>query len=139
MRDLEQEKESLKSQVSEISNKMEDTVKENDELRQQLVQNRQELNKMSTLELTANEYLAQIQELEKCIDDRNLQIKQTNIKLENYEMEMGSALDKINTLKSMNDTYSKNIQATENDKRKVKFTPNSLFSILLKYDCKALY
>lgn len=119
MRDLEFEKESLNSQVESIGNKMDETIKENDELRQQLVSNRQELGKMSTIELTANEHLARIEELERCIDDRNLKIKQTNIKLENYEMEMTSALDKINTLKNMNDTYSKNMQNTEIEKRQV--------------------
>jgi hypothetical protein len=32
-------------------------------------------------------------------------------------MEMSSALDKINTLKNMNDTYSLNMQTKENEKR----------------------
>ena len=120
MRDLEQEKDSLNEEIGQVEGRMNETLKENDELRQQLVSSRQELNKIPNLELTTKEYEAQIEELERCLDERNLQIKQMNIKLENYEMEMESAFDKINTLKNMNDTYNMSIQQTENQKRKVR-------------------
>ena len=110
---------SLESRVNELTNQFNSSVEEKNRLQDELEKLNDDKLRVTGLQLEVESYKRKVEDLEKSVADGEYAMQQKDVKIENYDLELNSAYEKIKTLKEMNFTYNQNLRSTEMSKRKV--------------------